>query len=408
MSHPKPPHIVVLSSLFPSSLQPGAGLFIRERMFRVARQLPITVVAPTPWFPLQRVIRRFKPHFRPGAPAYENQSGIDVWFPRFLSMPGVFKKLDGLMMALCTLPRMRRLKSAGRLDIIDAHFAYPDGYAASLLSRWLQVPYTITLRGTETRHIQDSRFAGLLLQAVRRAALVFSVSESLRQLLIAHGASPQQIEVVGNGVDTARFTPRDRASCRDALGISAQAQVLVSVGGLVPRKGFHRIIELLPQIREHFPDLILLVVGGASAEGNNRPQLEQQVKTLKLEDCVRFLGPRPPDELSAILSAADVFVLATSNEGWANVFLEAMSCGLPVVTTDVGGNKEVVSDNSLGIVVPFGDREALRLAVATSLQRDWDKKRIRRYAEQNAWDERVERLSGRFWHIANEARGQHE
>lgn len=407
MNHLKPPHIVVLSSLFPSSVQPGAGLFIRERMFRVARNLPVTVVAPTPWFPLQNLIRRFKPHFRPGAPVHERQSGIDVWFPRFLSVPGAFKKLDGLMMALCALPRLRRLKAAGQLDIIDAHFAYPDGYAASLLSRWLQVPYTITLRGTETRHVADRRFAGLLLQAVSRAARVFSVSESLRQLLIAHGASPQQIEVVGNGVDTARFAPQDRAASRNALGIPATACVLVSVGGLVPRKGFHRVIEVLPQIRQTCPDLIFLVVGGSSAEGNNRPELEQQVQTLGLQDCVRFLGPRRPDELSAILSAADVFVLATSNEGWANVFLEAMACGLPVVTTDVGGNKEVVCDESLGIVVPFGDSEALRQAITISLQRGWDKEGIRRYAEQNAWDERVERLQGHFLRIANGARRQH-
>jgi glycosyltransferase involved in cell wall biosynthesis len=407
MSAANYPHIVVLSSLFPSNMQPGAGLFIRERMFRVARNLPVTVVAPTPWFPLQNLIRRFKPHFRPGAPVHEEQSGIDVWFPRFLSVPGFFKKFDGLMMALGALPRLRWLKDAGRLDIIDAHFAYPDGYAACLLSRWLQVPFTITLRGTETRHIQDRRFVAPLLQAVSRAAQVFSVSESLRQLLICHGASPQKIEVVGNGVDPDRFIPQDRISCRNALDIPTAAHVLVSVGGLVPRKGFHRIIEVLPQIREHYPELIFLVVGGASAEGNNRQELEEQVQALGLQDNVRFLGPRRPDELSAILSAADVFVLATSNEGWANVFLEAMACGLPVITTDVGGNKEVVSDDSLGIVVPFGDSNALHQAIEISLQRGWDKQRIRRHAEQNGWDERVERLSGHFLRIANDARGQH-
>jgi len=407
MGKSNPPHIVVFSSLFPSSEQPGAGLFIRERMFRVARQLPVSVVAPTPWFPFQNLIRRFKPHFRPGAPVYENQSGVDIWYPRFISIPGMFKRLDGRMMALCTYPRMRRLKNAGRLDIIDAHFAYPDGYAAYLLGRWLKVPFTITLRGTEIRHVKDRRFAGLLMQAVSHAAQVFSVSESLRQLLINHGASPQQIEVVGNGVDTARFSPQDRAACRNALGLPANMRVLISVGGLVPRKGFHRVIEVLPRIREVCPDLVFLVVGGASAEGNNRPALEQLAKALGLEDCVRFLGPRRPDELAAILSAADVFVLATSNEGWANVFLEAMACGLPVVTTDVGGNKEVVSDDSLGIVVPFGDSEALRQAIETSLQRTWDKDQIRSYAEQNAWDERVNRLRGHFLRIANGARVQH-
>lgn len=77
-------------------------------------------------------------------------------------------------------------------------------------------------------------------------------------------------------------------------------------------------------------------------------ELEDQVKQLGLDDCVRFLGPIASDELPAVLCAADVFVLATSNEGWANVFLEAMACGLPVVTTNVGGNQEVVCEDSLG------------------------------------------------------------
>ena len=86
---PAGPHIVVLSSLFPSSVQPGAGLFVRERMFRVGKQLPLAVVSPQPWFPLQSLLRRFKPGFRPGAPRHEAQQGHDVWFPRFFSLPGV-------------------------------------------------------------------------------------------------------------------------------------------------------------------------------------------------------------------------------------------------------------------------------------------------------------------------------
>ncbi|MDR2839000.1 MAG: glycosyltransferase [Azonexus sp.] len=391
---------MVLSSLFPSSVQPGAGLFIRERMFRVAREMPLAVVAPTPWFPLQGLIRRGKPGFRPGAPNYEKQAGVDVWYPRFLSFPGLFKQLDGLMLALGTLPRLRQLKKAGRLDLIDAHFAFPDGYAASLLSRWLKVPFTITLRGTETRHIADRRLAARLLRGVSRATQVFSVSDSLRQLLLARGARPEHIEVIGNGVDTVRFAPRDRAACRAALAIPDSAHVLISVGGLVPRKGFHRVIERLPQLRTTCPELLFLVVGGSSAEGNYRPELERQVEELGLTDCVRFLGPRQPDELAAILSAADVFVLATANEGWANVFLEAMACGLPVVTTDVGGNREVVCRDELGIVVPFGDGEALGQAIKESLQRPWDRAAIRRYAEDNAWDERVARLCRHFRRIA--------
>lgn len=392
----KRPAVVVLSSLFPNSVQPGAGLFVRERMFRVGRRLPLCVVAPSPWFPLQALLRRWRPHFRPGAPGYEQQQGFDVWYPRFFSVPSALKRLDGLAMAFGAYPRLRALKRMGRLDLIDAHFGYPDGYAAVLLGRWLGVPVTITLRGTESRHAADPVLRPLLLKALLGADRVFAVADALKQVAVSIGVPAEKVTVVGNGVDTTRFVPLDRADARAALGLPSDVPVLVSVGGLVERKGFHRVIELLPRLRERWPGLIYLVVGGASAEGNNRPQLEQQVAQLGLGDTVRFLGSLPPDVLKQPLSAADVFVLSTRNEGWANVFLEAMACGLPVVTTDVGGNREVVDRESLGFVVPFGDAEALETALDRALAAPWDRAAIRHHAEQNAWDGRVDLLCAAF------------
>ncbi|MCD0423654.1 glycosyltransferase [Rubrivivax sp. JA1024] len=390
------PRIVVLSSLFPSAVQPGAGLFVRERMFRVGRELPLAVVAPTPWFPLQSLLRRFKPGFRPGAPRHETQQGHEVWFPRFVSVPGALKGWDGLAMALAAWPRLARLKREGRLDLIDAHFAYPDGYAATLLGRWLGVPVTITLRGTEQRQAHDPALAPKLRAALQRATQVFAVSESLRQVALGLGIAADKVRVVGNGVDLARFNPLPRAEARAALGLAADAPVLVSVGGLCERKGFHRVIERLPALRERFPGLVYLVVGGPSPEGDLGPQLRAQVAAAGLGDAVRFLGPLPPDALRGPLSAADVFVLATRNEGWANVFLEAMACGLPVVTTAVGGNAEVVCRAELGHVVPFGDGPALEAAIADALARDWDADTIRRYAAANTWDRRVAELVAVF------------
>ncbi len=387
-SHDRP-RIVVLSGLFPSSHQPGAGLFIRERMFRVGRQLPLTVVSPVPWFPLQGLLRRWRPGFRAGAPAHESQQGIDVWFPRFFSVPGLFKGLDGLMMALGAWPRLRRLRREGRLDIIDAHFAYPDGYAAVLLGRWLGVPVTVTLRGTEARLAKDPRVAGKLKWALRHASRVFSVSESLRQVALALGIAPGHVRVVGNGVDLQRFSPLPQSEARLALNLPPGAPVLITVGALVERKGFHRVIELLPALRRCFPDLIYLVVGGSSPEGDWSARLKEQVRELGMGDAVRFLGPVAPDELRVPLSAASVFVLATRNEGWANVLLEAMGCGIPVVATDVGGNAEVISSSDLGSIVPFGDPQALQRAIEVALTKSWDTAAILAHAQRNAWDQRV-------------------
>jgi glycosyltransferase involved in cell wall biosynthesis len=399
------PAIAVLSSLFPSPAQPNAGVFVRERMFRVGAHLPLSVVAPTPWFPFQSVLRRWRPHFRPMPPAHCEQQGFAVWYPRYLSFPGVLKSLDGLFMALGALPRLRRLKAAGQLDLIDAHFGYPDGYAAVLLGRWLKVPVTITMRGTEDRHSRSASLSPRLRRALLGCQQMFSVSAALKQVAVGLGVPPDKVEVVGNGVDIKKFHPVDRAKCRQALGLALDAPILMGVGGLVERKGFHRVIEVLPALVQRFPELVYLIVGGPSAEGNNRAELEAQVARLGLEKHVRFLGTRKPEELSGVLSAADVFVLATRNEGWANVFLEAMACGLPVVTTDVGGNREVICRPELGTVVPFGDAVALTAALTNALQTRWDPASIRAYAEDNAWDERVSRLLTTFRRLYLKATG---
>jgi glycosyltransferase involved in cell wall biosynthesis len=399
------PHIVVLSSLFPSRRQPGSGLFVPERMFRVARHFPLSVVAPTPWFPFQGIIRSWKPHFRPGAPECETQQGIEVWYPRFLSAPGILKHCDGRAMALAAWPRLRALRRAGRLDLIDAHFGYPDGYAAVLLGRWLGVPVTITMHGLEVRQAADPWLAPRLRTALMGASRVFTVSGALRKTAIALGVPEARTEVIGNGVDIARFQPRDQVAARAALGLAADAPVLVSVGGLVERKGFHRVIEILPRLRQRWPGLVYLVVGGASPEGDNRAELEAQVAALGLGDAVRFLGSLPPDELPVPLSAANIFVLATRNEGWACVFLEAMACGLPVITTDVGGNREVICRSELGDIVPFGDAAALENALERALARQWDHAAIRRYAEDNSWDMRAARLCCIFDELVGQGKG---
>ena len=389
------PRLIVFSSLFPNVAQPHAGLFIRERMFRVGRHLPLVVVSPRPWFPGQALIRRLRPGYRPQPTRHERQDGVDVWFPRFLALPGLLRQLDGFMMALACLPTVWHLKRQG-YNLIDAHFAYPDGYAATLIGRWLNLLTSITLRGTEVPHSRNPALRTRVAKALARATRVFSVSDSLRQLAIGLGMPADKGRVIGNGIDLERFHPVPRAEARQRYGLPENARVLVSVGALVERKGFHRVIECLPELLEHEPKLHYLIVGGANPEGDLLPELRAQVAAAGLAERVHFLGAMAPEELKWPLSAADVFVLATRNEGWANVFLEAMACGLPVVATDVGGNREVVCRPELGMIVPFGYQAALAAALRSALGQDWDRAAILAYAADNAWDNRVRVLLEEF------------
>ncbi len=385
----------MFSTLFPSAARPGAGLFIRERMFRVAQHRPLVVVSPQPWFPGQSLIRLLRPGYRALAPAFEIQQGIRVYHPRFLALPGLLRGLDGWSMALSSVYLLRRLKREGA-RLIDAHFVFPDGEAAVRLGTWLGMPVTITLRGTEVPHSRNPALRPRLARTLKAAARVFSVSASLRRLALELGTPAEKTEVVGNGVDTGVFQPVDRAAARTRFVLPADAKVLVSVGGLVERKGMHRVIDCLPALLGRYPDLHYLIVGGASPEGDLRPELEAQARRLGLAERVHFLGEIRPAELKWPLSAADVFVLATRNEGWANVFLEAMGCGLPVVTTDVGGNAEVVCRPELGAIVPFGDAAALQQALDDALGRDWERAAILEYARANQWERRVAQLLRAF------------
>jgi len=373
---PNPPKLIVYSSLFPNSTQPAAGLFVRERMFRVGRHLPLVVVSPKPWFPGQGLIRRFKPNYRPMPGKLEVQDGFEVYFPRFLSVPGLFRGLDSLSMAWASYFTLRRLKARG-YNLIDAHFAYPDGHAATKLGRWLKLPVSVTLRGTEMPQSRNPALVPKLKAVFQDAHKVITVSDSLRRLALGLGLEEARGQVVGNGVDADKFTPMPRPEARGRFNLPQDARVLITVGGLVERKGFHRVIACLPELLQAHPTLHYLVVGGPCPEGDMSQALKDQVAGLGLEDRVHFLGSISPKDLKWPLSAADVFVLSTRNEGWANVILEAMACGLPVVASDVGGNAEVVCRPDLGEIVPFDDHAALAAALGRSLVTPWDPQAIR-------------------------------
>lgn len=390
------PALVVLSTLFPSAQEPIAGIFIRERMFRVAKQLPVTVISPQPWFPLQSLLRRWKPNYRPARALFERVDGVDIHRPRFFALPGILRQFDGFSVAVASWALLRRLRRAGRADLLDVHFAYPDGYAGHLLSKWSGLPCFITLRGKEERLRRVDAFRVRMSAALRHATKVIAVSAALRQVGIELGAREHDSMLIGNGIDLGKFYRISRAEARRDLGIPDDAQVLVSVGGVGERKGFHRVIDCLPALLKDHPKLLLLIVGGPSPEGDWTDRLQQMIRDKQLHEHVRLLGPLAPEALKTPLSAADVFVLATRYEGWANVFLEAMACGLPVVSTLVGGNAEVVCRDELGALVPFDDEPALTLATHRALVHPWDRMAIQKYAQDNTWDRRIDTLVSTF------------
>ena len=389
--------ILTITSVFPNDSQPFSGLFIRERMKHVANKERVHVVAPVPVSPFDSVVRKLKPGFRPASPAFAiKDSPLTVDHPPFLCFPGLFKQFDGLLYFLSLYSFLRKIKRSFDFQIIDSHFAYPDGVAAYLLSKAFRVPFTVTLRGTEVSHSKISSHRWQIKRLLNRASRIICVSKSLGLLARQLSTEERKIDVIPNGVDSKHFRALDKALTRSHLKIDKDAKVLLTVGGLVERKGFHRVIEILPKIMESNKKIVYLVVGGASVEGDFSVRLREMVREKRLADVVRFEGPVLPENLATYYSAADLFVLPTSNEGWANVFLESLACGTPVVTTDVGGNREVIVDSDLGTIVPFGDAAALEAAVTDGLKKPWNHKKLIDYARQRTWDKVAEEVVSVF------------
>jgi glycosyltransferase involved in cell wall biosynthesis len=160
--------------------------------------------------------------------------------------------------------------------------------------------------------------------------------------MVDYGFPADRIRTHYPGVDRARFRLRDRAELKAKLGISGP--LLVTIGALIPGKGQRDAIAAA----ELIPEATLLMAG----DGPDRRALEQMIRARGLGDRVRLLGNRSRDEVADLLAAADVMVLPTRSEGLANVWVEALVSGTPVVTSDVGGAAEVIDRPEAGALVP--------------------------------------------------------
>jgi glycosyltransferase involved in cell wall biosynthesis len=308
-----------------------------------------------------------------------------VRHPRFFVIPKIFKLSDGLLMAASCLAAVRRLRHTFPFDLIDAHWAYPDGVAAALLARYLRVPMALTVRGDDINILPHQFWHRQCIRwALARAARVIALSAELRQGAIALGVPPANVAVIPNGIDPQRFHPVDRHAARDRLGLPQQERMVLSVGRLHLSKGYPVLVEALARLQEKFPDLCVVIVGAADPEANAQPLIQAVAAQYGVSQRVHLVGAQPPTTLVDWYSAADVFCLPTFREGSANVLLEALACGLPCVTTPVGGNAEVISTPEVGRLVP-AEAQAVAEAIAQCLSRTWDRARLAAHIHSRTW-----------------------
>ena len=386
--------LLTFTSLYPNAVQPHHGVFVETRLRQVLASGGATarVVAPVPWFPSTRKLFGSYATFA-NVPRREVRHGIEVVHPRFIRIPKVGMTSAPYLLYRAAVSSIEQLRQSGyAIDLIDAHYFYPDGVAAVMLGQRFGLPVTITARGTDINLIPEYALPRRqMLWAASRAAAMISVCQALKDEMIRIGIDGDRVEVLRNGVDLDLFRPLDRETARHDLSIGRPA--IASIGHLIPRKGHDLVIAAMPSL----PGVELLIVGDEPQES----ALRAQVAALDLRDRVRFLGRMPHVRLPELYSAVDVVVLASSREGWANVLLESMSCGTPVVASNVWGTPEVVATREAGRLLRDRTPEAVVAGVSEILAGPPNGSAVRAYAEGFSWDETTQGQLELFHRIAH-------
>lgn len=370
--------VLSISTLFPSRARPGFGRFVARQFDAIvaAGEIDLTVICP--------VAR---------TSASGDPRGYPVHYVGFGAVPFVGARWNPALIARAVLPLARKLHAERPFDLVDAQFFYPDGPAAARIARELGVPLSIKARGSDIHHWGGRAFARrMMLEAAGQAAGLLAVSGALKRDMIELGMPRDTIAVHYTGLDHELYRVKAHgADSRTEFGFSRDRQLLVGVGNLVGVKRH----ELTLAAMEKLPGAQL----GLAGSGPELRRLESLAARLGLGERVRFLGNLPPDRVARLLQSADAMVLPSENEGLANIWLEALACGAPLVITDVGGAREVVTMPSAGrLVEPTA--EAIAAGVSEMVANPPARAEVAAHAARFSWEANAAQLAEHYRRVA--------
>lgn len=374
--------ICSVSMSMPTVSRPRNGIFVRRRLSAINNIADVTAIMPSPWFP--------------GVVATESPAR-DINFlisaKKMFYLPGIYKDWDRYWMRRAIQKTIKNLHRERPLHAIDAHFGFPTGAACCDIGQTLGIPTFVTVRGVEERQLQDKRIGPQLVNCLEKAHGIIAVSHSLSNAMLRAGLDEEKVCVIPNAVDTDLFCTKERTEVRRQYQLPMDTPIIVSVGSMEKRKGYHDLVKAFAELKKSIPHAMLVIAGGGVRYGRGYPEMiEKQILELGIQSSVRLLGSIPPTEIPGWLQAANVFALATYHEGCCNSVLEALGCGLPVVATKAGDNAKYIRDGENGYIVDVGAPDQLADRLIKVLNRSWDSKAIAQQVADYKWPDVAEKV----------------
>jgi len=371
--------ILISTTIFPNRADITRCVFEKKLADEMQDQCQLNVTVPVPYVPPFLAPEGYSAYR--SLPKKDSLDGLEISHPRYFVIPKFFRSLHAFFWFGSLFPHYRKIFKTNKPDAILGIWAYPDGLTNLLLAKAHSIPIVIACRGSDiNRLIKLPIHRKLIAWTLKRANYILSVSEALKTEIVKLGVPAENVIVIPNGVETEKFKPISQALARKQLNLNTSDKIIVTVSRLSYEKGVDVLINAIAKLSDH--SVTLALVG----DGAERATLEALVKTLGVEDRVKFYGSIPNHEIPLWLNAADVFALGSRTEGWPNVLMEALSCGTPIVSTNVGGIPEIINSPELGILVPPENPSEMAKSLQTALDRTWDPQQLR------------DRVSNRSWH----------
>lgn len=400
--------VLVFTTSFPSAVQPEFGIHVKERLRVLAEspEIELRIVAPAPYFPPIKTFKRWYAWSQ--VPNDEVIDGLSVHRPRYPMIPKVGGLIHAQLIDRASVKYIEKLREQFDFDLIDSHFVYPNGAAAVELGKRFDRPVVITCRGADIAVYPHKAIVGnRVRQALRSADQLIALSDEMRGRMVQLGADDNRITSIPNGVDLTKFDRLDQADARKELRLPPERPIILSVGYRLELKGFHLLVDALALVRRTHPNAMVAIVGGqARWAPDYLPEIQHRIDEHQLSDHVVLAGTRPQEELKLWYSAADVSCIMSSREGSPNVMMEALACGVPLVSTRVGNVPEILSDPSLGSMVNERSAQSAAPVLSDALSKVWNRHAIREFALSHSWTAVASRVRGVFERAVGQS-GQH-
>jgi glycosyltransferase involved in cell wall biosynthesis len=372
--------IICITNLFPDVTRPGFASFNRQQLVYLAAKHELRTIVPVPW-PRRAMLALRGARPKPSA---DCRDVMTVHYPTYFYTPKLMRRFYGAFYERSIRAVFDRLVRADRPDVVYATWAYPDCWAASRLAARYGIPIVERIHGSDVNeYLEYPERKRLILEAMRGARAVVSVSAALRDRLVAEGVDAAKIRVIYNGIDRSLFCPMDRGAARRELCLDESKRIILYAGNLERVKGIDLLIEAFGRLDAGGCELHII------GDGPERGRLAALARRLGGGKNVCFHDRVEHRLMGTWFNACELFCLPSLAEGTPNVVLESLACRTPVVAADTGGIPEVVSSDA-GILFRRGDALALAGALAEALARSWDRERIE--CPAGSWDENARKL----------------